>query len=196
MIKDMPFFPHPPEAIPPSCWLLEEGTLTGIAPGRTDLFSDPLEDKRIDSAPTFLFPAHGDFLLQARITVDFAATFDAGVVLLFQDYDHWAKLCFEYSPQQNPMIVSVVNRSISDDCNSALIEGSSVYLRAARRGRGFAFHYSNDSSYWHLVRAFVLLDLPVQAGFLVQSPAGVGCRVRFSEIGYRPETLGDIRSGE
>lgn len=193
----MPLFPHPPEADPPSHWNLDDdGILTGIAPSRTDLFSDPFEPKRYDSAPTFLFPVHGDFVLQARLTVDFSVTFDAGVLLLFQDYDHWAKLCFERSPQGHPTIVTVVNRTISDDANAATIDGDSIYLRIARRGPGFAFHYSHDARLWHMVRAFQLHDAPVRAGFLVQSPQGPGCRVRFSEISCRPETLGDIRSGE
>lgn len=68
----------------------------------------------------------------------------------------------------------------------------------AASGPGFAFHYSRDASYWHMVRAFQLLDAPVRAGFLVQSPHGHGhgCRVRFTEISCRPETLADIRNGE
>lgn len=192
----MSLFPHPPDAVPPSCWLLDEERLTGIAPGRTDLFADPFEAKRFDSAPTFLFPAHGDFQLRARVTVDFAATFDAGVLVVMEDYDHWAKLCFEYSPHGQPMIVSVVNRGASDDCNAAVLAGNTAYLRIARRGRGFAFHYSLDGVMWHMVRAFTLQDHPVRVGFLVQSPTGVGCRVRFDEIAFRPERLGDIRSGE
>ena len=39
-----------------------------------------------------------DFRLSARVTVDFRATFDAGVLLLWLDEAHWAKLCFEYTP--------------------------------------------------------------------------------------------------
>ncbi|MEP7366355.1 MAG: DUF1349 domain-containing protein [Acidobacteriota bacterium] len=194
----MALFPHPPDADPPSHWNLDddEGTLTGIAPARTDLFSDPFEPKRYDSAPTFLFPVHGDFIFQACVTVDFSSTFDAGVLLLFQDYDHWAKLCFERSPIGQPTIVSVVNRGISDDANAATIDANTIYLRIARRGPGFAFHYSRDASYWHMVRGFQLLDGPVRAGFLVQSPQGPGCRVRFTEISCRPDTLADIRNGE
>jgi len=192
----MPLFPHPPDADPPSHWQLDDDILTGIAPARTDLFSDPFDGKRTDSAPTFLFPVHGEFVLQARVTVDFASTFDAGVLLLFQDYDYWAKLCFEYSPQGQPTIVTVVNRNISDDCNSATIDTNTIYLRVARRGSGFAFHYSHDAQLWHMVRAFQLHHVPVRAGFLVQSPQGPGCRARFSEISCRPETLADIRNGE
>ena len=36
------------------------------------------------------------------MTVDFAATYDAGVLVLHERDDLGAKLCFEYSPQREP----------------------------------------------------------------------------------------------
>jgi hypothetical protein len=43
-----------------------------------------------------------------------ASTFDAGVLLLWVDERHWGKLCFEFSPAGDPMIVSVVCRGVAD----------------------------------------------------------------------------------
>ena len=58
----------------------------------------------------------------------------------------WAKLCFEYSPQREPMVVSVVTRGLSDDCNSFVVDGATVWLRIARVGSAFAFHASTDGA--------------------------------------------------
>ncbi|MFN8455378.1 MAG: DUF1349 domain-containing protein [Anaerolineae bacterium] len=96
------------------------------------------------------------------------------------------------------MIVSVVTRGVSDDCNSTIIAGDEqVFLRVARQTNTFAFHYSHDGRLWHLVRYFGLGPLDqVQAGFSAQSPTGEQCQAKFSEISCRPGIIKDIRSGE
>lgn len=180
----------------PEAWSVVDGGLTGQALERTDLFTDPLSDRKLNSAPMLLFPTTGDFLLEAEVSVEFASTFDAGVLLRWQDADHWAKLCYEYSPQGQPMVVSVVTRGASDDCNSVAMTEHRIHLRVGRRGPGCVFHYSTDGSYWHMVRAFRLREGSMQAGFLVQSPTGNGCRVQFRKIRFRPDTLPALRSGE
>jgi regulation of enolase protein 1 (concanavalin A-like superfamily) len=184
------------ETASPEAWSVTDRGLTGVAPARTDLFTDPLSDRKLHGAPKLLFPTSGDFLLEAEVEVEFASTFDAGVLLLWQDGDHWAKLCYEYSPQGQPMVVSVVTRGASDDCNSIAMTERRIHLRVGRRGPGCVFHYSTDGSYWHMVRAFRLLEGPMQAGFLVQAPTGGGCRVEFRKIRFRADTLPALRSGE
>jgi hypothetical protein len=74
------------------------------------------------NAPAALFlPPDQDFSLRVRVTVDFGATYDAGVLCVYAQDQTWANLCFEYSPQNQPMIVSVVTRGASDDCNSVVV---------------------------------------------------------------------------
>ena len=183
----------------PLDWKVGPGnSLTIIAGEGTDWFIDPAGTYTKDNAPSALFPPPDeDFLLSAKVAVGFASTFDAGVLQVRERDDLWAKLCFEYSPQRQPMIVSVVTREVSDDCNSVPIEGQEVYLRIARSAQTFAFHYSQDGRYWHLVRYFTLGKLDnLRVGFSSQSPTGQQCSVVFSEISYRPGTLKDNRSGE
>jgi regulation of enolase protein 1 (concanavalin A-like superfamily) len=99
------------------------------------------------------------------------------VLVVYESDDVWAKLCFEYSPQREPMVVSVVTRGVSDDCNSFVVDGSSVWLRIAGVGPAFAFHASTDGSNWSLSRHFAL-----EAGgepsiwFAAQSRRGRMCR--------------------
>jgi uncharacterized protein len=183
--------------LPPERWDLAGGTLTIRAGARTDLFVDPSGGRAIDSAPHLLGHATGDFLLSARVTVDFAGRFDAGALVLWAAEDTWAKLCFEYAPLDVPTVVSVVTRGLSDDCNSYPVIGNATWLRVARRGGALAFHSSTDGATWTLVRHFALPQATeVAAGFLAQSPEGEGCTVTFDSIGFRSKFLGDLRSGE
>jgi regulation of enolase protein 1 (concanavalin A-like superfamily) len=168
------------------------------AGAESDWFISPAGGLVKSNAPIALFvPPDHAFCLRARVTVEFAATYDAGTLLVYAHDALWAKLCFEYSPQQQPMIVSVVTRGVSDDCNSVYVEGNSVYLRVYRQGEVLAFHYSLDGHYWHFVRHFSLGDSGhLRIGFSTQSPTGQGCSASFSEIRYTPGTLSDLRNGE
>jgi regulation of enolase protein 1 (concanavalin A-like superfamily) len=175
-----------------------EDQLTIQAGAVTDQFINPDGSQRNDDAPSALFPSTDrEFTLSAHVRVTFAATFDAGTLQARVSDDVWAKLCFEYSPQHQPMIVSVVTRGLSDDCNSASIEGDSVFLRITRRNATFAFHYSLDGRFWYLVRYFTLGDAPCPLiGLSAQSPTGSGCAVVFSQIRYTPTAVANLRSGE
>lgn len=140
----------------------------------------------------------GDFTLSARVQVPGPrSTFDAGVLALWSDRDHWAKLCFECSPQGQPMVVSVVTDRFSDAVNSAPVNASHVYLRVARVGAAFAFHASADGASWDFVRYFRLAagSAPFRVGFLSQAPLGERCIARFDEIAYAESRLDDLRDG-
>jgi regulation of enolase protein 1 (concanavalin A-like superfamily) len=182
----------------PARWnIADDSVLTLAAGARTDLFIDPQGAAEMLNAPSLVGDTTGDFLFSARVTVDFAATFDAGVLLLYAHDRAWAKLCFEYSPQRQPMVVSVVTRGVSDDCNSFVVDGNRIWLRIARLGRAYAFHASTDGTYWQFVRHFALDAADtIAAGFLAQSPTGDGCAATFESIRFAPASLGDLRSGE
>lgn len=183
----------------PQGWSARDGsTLLVTAGPRTDLFADPRQSAEPKlNAPLLVGDPSGDFLLSARVTVDFAATYDGGVLVLYASERVWAKLCFEYSPQREPMVVSVVTRDVSDDCNSFVVDGTSVWLRIARVGSAYAFHASTDGSGWSFVRHFALeAGSEPSVGFAAQSPTGDGCAVTFERIAYEATRLGDLRSGE
>jgi regulation of enolase protein 1 (concanavalin A-like superfamily) len=183
--------------VPPVSWgAAPDGALTIAAGPRTDMFVNPDGTDVVLNAPRLLFSTQGDFMLSARVTVGFAATYDAGVLLLYGGERTWGKLCFEYSPQGEPMIVSVVTRGLSDDANAYVVGGSQTFLRVARLGRAFAFHASADGAYWQFIRHFTLdTDAPIAAGFEAQSPIGEGCTATFDAIAYTPARLADLRSG-
>lgn len=177
---------------------LEFETLTIVAGDQTDWFNAPDGSIIKGNAPIALFtPPDEQFTLRARVSVEFLATFDAGVLFVYENENTWAKLCFEFSPQGSPMVVSVVTKGTSDDCNSVVIDGTSIYLRIARIGQAFAFHYSLDGRVWSLVRYFSLGALSqLQMGLSSQAPTGTQCSATFSEVEYRQGALKDIRSTE
>jgi regulation of enolase protein 1 (concanavalin A-like superfamily) len=174
----------------------QEGSTLAIEAGpRTDFFRSPQGDPPASNAPAFVSEIEGDFTLAARVQVPFASTFDAGDLLLWGDEERWAKLCFEFSPQREPMIVSVVTRGgVSDDANGAVIDGNAVWLRIARIGPAYAFHSSVDGAWWSFARHFAL-DGEVEIGFVAQSPTGEGCAVRFTDVHFERRTLADLRDG-
>lgn len=177
---------------------LEALTLTAAA--GVDWSNDALgaHAQHAASALTFEAPA-GDFTMSARVRVaQPRTTFDAGALVLWSDDDHWAKLCFEFSPQGQPMVVSVVTDRYSDDCNSAVVTGDEVFLRVARVGEACAFHSSADGIQWDFVRLFRLAGGAGawRVGFLAQAPMGDSCTATFDRITLRHDGLADLRTGE
>jgi regulation of enolase protein 1 (concanavalin A-like superfamily) len=184
----------------PAAWSTEPLRIEA-GPG-TDLFVDPAGDATYLTAPRLLgTPPEGDFQLSATVSVDFADSFDAGVLLLWADERRWAKLCFELSPQGEPMVVTVVTRGSSDDANAFLVDGGKVRLRISRVGPAFAFHASVPSpsgsavERWSFVRYFDLGAEGVRVGFEAQSPTGKGSAATFEDIRFVPERLVDLRDG-
>jgi regulation of enolase protein 1 (concanavalin A-like superfamily) len=212
----VPGVPFPLSPSPAGVWQVDEeaGTVTVAAQAHTDIFIDPGEastdgspggdagvslnaESMLNAATLLGVPPDGDFQFSARVTVDFASTFDAGVLLLWLDERRWAKLCFEFSPAGEPMIVSVVCRGVCDDANAFVVPGRSVWLRVSRIDRAYAYHASLDGKAWQMIRVFILSDETSgdTIGFEGQSPTGDGCAVTFDEIRFRPERLADLRDG-
>lgn len=171
-------------------------TLAITAGKQTDWFLDPGGTVNIVNAPALLAPVHESCMLQSLVSSDASAMFDAAVLTVYQADDQWGKLCFELSPQGQLMVVSVVTRGTSDDCNSVPVDSREVYLRVSVLEKAFAFHYSLDGKFWNLVRYFALGQRKsLEIGFLSQSPTGEGCTARFSDIAFSSQKLSDLRSG-
>jgi regulation of enolase protein 1 (concanavalin A-like superfamily) len=181
----------------PEDWRLSDGGLTITAGPRTDLFADPETRTKTVTAPALTAAVHGDFWLSARVRPELAATYDAGVLVLYAHPRAWAKLCLERSPQGRATVVTVVTREVSDDCNSFTVDDDHVWLRITRFGGTVAFHASGDGKFWQLVRYFTHDEAPhMKIGFLAQSPTGEGCSVTFDDIRCSPGRPGELRNGE
>ncbi|MCT9868614.1 DUF1349 domain-containing protein [Paenarthrobacter aurescens] len=174
-----------------------EGTLTLTAAPGVDWSNDSLGGDQQHRASALAFTAPASFSLSARVMVASPrTTFDAGVLALWVDNDHWAKLCFEYSPQGEAMVVSVVTNTHSDDSNGPVVTAPWIYLRVSRVGPAWAFHSSADGREWSFVRLFRLdTDRPVRVGFMSQAPMGDSCEARFDAIELTEEPPADLRDG-
>lgn len=181
----------------PQSWNLSpEGQLTITAAAKTDWFIDPQGAVNVGNAPVLLFPTPSPCILSAQIVVDHVAMYDAGVLMVYESSSAWAKFCLELSPQGLPMIVSVVTRGVSDDCNAFVVNGP-VHMRVSKLEQAYAFHVSEDGKAWDFIRYFKLENHQnAQIGFEAQSPTGEGCTASFREICFEPRLLTDIRSGE
>lgn len=187
----------------------QTGSLSVSALPESDIYIDPScsnPDSMIKArhdAVTMMTPCpRGDFQLSATVEVDFRDTFDAGVLLLRANEKTWAKLCYEISPDGEPMVVSVVNKgATSDDANAFVVTAPRVSLRISRRDNIYAFHASLESGKWIFIRAFSFDDAldndseEMMVGFEAQSPNGRGCLVKFEDISFSRSTLNLLRDG-
>jgi regulation of enolase protein 1 (concanavalin A-like superfamily) len=202
---DVPGLPFTLSPSAGDAWRVDKATatVTATAGAHSDIFIDPgagaqLSSESMLNAATLLgVPPDGDFQFSARVTVEFASTFDAGVLLLWIDDRHWGKLCFEYSPDPEPMVVSVVARGVADDANAFVVDGRTVWLRVSRIDNAFAYHASLDGTTWRMTRFFTIDDAstPAFIGFEAQSPNGDGCVVTFDDIHFTRERLRELRDG-
>jgi uncharacterized protein len=189
-----------PEGAPPCAAGFGDNSVVLTSGPKSDLFLDPAGDGTGPDAGRFVGePPAGDFTLRARVNVRFRSTFDAAVLLVHASPSVWAKLCFEFSPQRRPTVVTVVTRGTSDDSNSFEVNAASIWLRVTRSGRAWAFHASPSGTHWRLVRYFALGELgpgqTARVGFLAQSPQGQGCHAVFDRIAFSPGAPADLRDG-
>jgi uncharacterized protein len=181
----------------PAAWSATATELTIVSGGRTNWFASPTDGRVDANSPLLLFRPAGDFVLSARVTVDFKSIWDAGFLMVYVDDLTWAKFALEVSAYDEPTIVSVVTKGVSDDCNSALVDGKSIRLRLARTAEAFLLYAAPAGQPWKLVRNFRLSSSPdLRVGFASQSPIGEGCSATFSEIAYEERTISDMFKGE
>lgn len=165
--------------------LAENGTLSITAGKGADWFNWPGGGDRKAGAPRLLFDADDDFVLSAKVSVDFHSVWDAGGLALVADDSHWAKLCFEFTNDNRPSVISVVTRDLSDDAGSLPAPEKSAWLKIAKSGSVIFFYASGDGRNWSIVRKFALPAQRLQVGFLAQSPGSDKLEARFSEINYQ-----------
>lgn len=182
----------------PLSWHVDGGRQLKISVGKkTDWFVDPFDGKVSNSAPILLFAPGSDYVLNAKVSVAFHTKWDAAAFMIWADDHHWAKLSFELSPDNQPTMVTVVTRGLSDDCNSIPISGKEVFLQVARSGNTYVFYSSVNGREWKILRTFSLdTDRKQMVGFEAQSPAGEGADATFSEIHYSPTKIKNIYTGQ
>ncbi|MDR6200297.1 regulation of enolase protein 1 (concanavalin A-like superfamily) [Microbacterium sp. SORGH_AS428] len=191
--------------LPPLTWTHGEGRHHGegdalvlTSDAEVDWSNDATGAPASHTSTSLSFEIDEPFQLSALVSVDSPrTTFDAAALTLWVDEDCWAKLCFEYSPHGEEMVVSVVTDRFSDDANGPVVLEGSVWLRVSSLPAGaYAFHYSVNGTTWHFVRQFRLsTSTSPRVGFMSQAPMGPAATSRFSQISLVREQLADVRDG-
>jgi uncharacterized protein len=176
---------------------LAGGGLRILVPSCVDYFQDPAGKLSADSAPFLWMRWEGDFVAQAHVRHAFQSTYDAGALLIRQDAQHWAKLCFEATDFGSRAVVSVVTNGISDDANGVDVGVSDIWLQVTRFGNLFAMHYALNGHDWRMVRYFPLaLTAEVKIGLVAQCPVGKGATIDWLALNVERRTLNNMRAGK
>ncbi len=175
----------------------EDGWLVLTAPANTDFFCDPAGAATNLNAPFLHRSVTGDFTFRARVRHPFRTVYDACVLMVWDNPDTWAKVCFEGTDFGTRAAVSVVTKGgVSDDANGPDLTADEVWLQICRRGRIFSCQYSPDGVGWHMTRFFALdAGGTVEVGLVAQSPAGPGSEMSFSNVELLPYAPKDMRAG-
>jgi len=177
----------------PVSYTIDNNVLEITALGKTNLINSPNEKSKVNNAPMILFEPEGDFTLSAKVSGDLKAIYDVAALVIYDNENTWAKLCYENSVFEEPTIVSVVTREFSDDCNSEKT-GEYAYLAVVKKSDEYSFFYSQDRKVWKMIRHFNLKTSgKIKAGFAAHGSRGNGFTGIFSEIIYRDGTIHDMR---
>ena len=170
-------------------------TLTALK--GTDLYVNADGSKVSDNTPRVLFAPTGDFIFSARVEAKFNQPFDGGALIVYGARNTWAKLLFEFGRDGKAGVSSTVAKGVGDDAHHGAREGSTLYLKIARRQDLYVFYTSADGLRWNMVRNFGLPSgAPLQIGFSAQSPLGEQFSAQFSSIRFRPDAFKDFWQGE
>ncbi|WP_018883514.1 DUF1349 domain-containing protein [Paenibacillus massiliensis] len=182
----------------------EDDKMIMYAPEKTDIFcnngavsEEGITPESLANAPFFYKEVCGNFVLRAKVQLDFKDVYDAACLMVMKDWEVWGKLCFELTDFNTHAVVSVVTNQTSDDANGNNIDGDSVWLQISRVGQSFAFHYSLDGEQFFMARFFNLpVEDEVKVGFLAQSPTGRGGDRTYSHFSLEQTTVKNIRFGQ
>jgi regulation of enolase protein 1 (concanavalin A-like superfamily) len=174
---------------------LPGGGIRVAVPPDTDYFRDPAGEKIRDNGPYLWREVAGDFVARLHVRPRFAGMYDAGGMLVRQDEERWAKLCFESTNFGTTAAISVVSRGLSDDANGVDLAVPDVWFQLCRAGDTFGMQYALDGKSWRKVRRFSLALPPtVRIGLLGQSPKQAGTTVDFLWFSVESRTA-DTRTG-
>ncbi|MDR2938271.1 MAG: DUF1349 domain-containing protein [Prevotellaceae bacterium] len=194
--KKVATIPYPLEVVnQPLSYIVTDSSVEISAKGKTNLFNNPNGKSDVQSAPMLLFAPAGDFTLSAKVTGALKSVYDVAALVVYQNKDTWAKLCYENSVDKIPTIVSVVTRRYSDDCNS-VSAGESAYLAMVKKGNEYSLFYApNKASGWKMIRNFYLEKKDtVKVGFAAHGSRGDGFTAHFSDIKFADKAVEDMRT--
>lgn len=179
----------------------ENGVISFRSGEKKDMFNDPNGKLPNNTAPILLTEVDNTkpFTFMARIQPGFTKTdtYNAGVLYLYENINHWQKFCFEQDERGNHRVVTVRTIGTSDDNNSEVINDQDyVYYKYSSDTKTVASYFSRDGKTWTMVRLYKN-DFPktFYVGISSQCPQGKGNMSKFSELSMKQESIKDFRLG-
>lgn len=196
-IRAVPYLLNPYNT-PEKISIVKDSMLVLCSRGKTNLYNSPSNKNYKQDAAMLLFHPDSSFILRAKVKANLLEKFDVASLVLFQNNNLWAKLCFENSINKEATVVSVVTNTYSDDCNSSALTDTFVYLSIVKKGDEISFHYSKDNRNWSLVRYFrqAFDNDSLMIGFAVHAIRENNFSAEFSEIYYSGKALVNMRKYE
>ncbi|NLR62844.1 DUF1349 domain-containing protein [Chitinophaga varians] len=180
----------------PQSFNVAADSLSITAAQGSDFYNYPGGNYNIATAPILAFKPDENFVLTAKIKVDFKKTYDGGAIYVMVDSTQYIKFLFENSHYGKLAVCSGVTNTYTDDSNNAVTGKNEVYFRLAKSGNMFGLFYSLEGKNWEAVRLVNFVPkAPIKIGFSSQSPLGDNCTSTFSEIVYTPGVFKDAKTG-
>lgn len=168
-----------------------------VARPHSDMVVDAQSGSVVSNAVYLAQEITGNFTISARVSHDFASTYDACCLIAYANDQLWSKACFECTEEGEHAVVTVMTNGRSDDANSVRIEDKQVYLQMCRRGDVVSVQYSIDGEHWTFVRILSIpLPATVRLGLLAQSPVGMGGDFCFDDVKIAPHAPDNMRFGK
>ncbi len=161
------------------------------------LFTSPFSGAKNAKCPVLLFEPSKEFTLNAKLTTPMEKKWDAAQIVVWRDSSNWAKVYLEKTHYNKPVVGSIVNKGMSDDCNSIVLDKPEVYLQVAKIGRCCFFYYSTDGKKWVFIRGFNFDgENTLKVGFSCESTFNEhGTTATFSKIVYKESKPSDMFNG-
>lgn len=178
-------------------YVCENGKIVMHATPKSDYFVNPENDDVIGNAPFLYREVTGDFTAVAKVSHGFVSTYDACVLLAYDNERKWAKACFEFTDIGTKAVVTVMTNGRSDDANSVNVDDEYVWLKLSRKNDVFAVHYSFGGEKYMMARITnIPMNKTIKVGMVAQSPCGEGGDRIFEHFEIKQITLNNIRAGK
>ncbi len=174
----------------------EKGVFCIKAPAKTDRFNHLTDNRIVNNAPFYYKEVAGDFVIRAKVSMDYCATYDGVGLMVMLDDTHWITVFQEYIGGDKVIVNSVVTNGGSDDANGPRVEQEHVWLQIAKKDNVFAIHYSIDGKKYNLIRICTIpFSSPLKVGLAVIAPTGDGGNRYFENIYLENLYVRDIYRG-
>lgn len=185
-----------------TCIEEKDGVMTMTATHGQDFFIDPSSGKANTSSPILLAEVDNTkpFTIQAKIKTHFTqdGTYNAGVLFLYDNDEHWQKFCFEQDERGNHRVVTVRTVGTSDDNNSEVVSGQDfIYFKYSSDTNVVGSYYSFDGETWYMARLY-RNDYPAKlyVGISNQCPTAETSKSEFSQMSLTQKAVENFRLGQ